>query len=197
MWQKTGADFIAFRFHQRLQEESVAHDGTQQLSGGATHDVLTAGLRLLTGGLSRLMAFLFIAVLLVVCAQIVSRFVLSISVPWTEDVSRLLFIYLVYLGAAVAFHERTMIVIDTVPSVWPSLSGPLALTASFLTFLITAFLFYASIPIVVSSWNTSLPTVRWISNGWAYLAFTISFGLMLIHSGANVALWFLRRRAGA
>jgi TRAP-type C4-dicarboxylate transport system permease small subunit len=44
------------------------------------------------------------------------------------------------------------------------------------------FMFGASIPLVSSVWSTTLPTVDWISNGWAYLAFTVSFGLMLVHS---------------
>lgn len=135
--------------------------------------------------------------LLLVTAQIIFRFVLAISVPWTEDISRLLFVYVVYLGASVAFHERAMIVIDTVPSIWPSTIAPLNVIAMMLTFFITAFMFYASIPMVISSWNTSLPTVGWISNGWAYLAFTISFGLMLLHSGASLVLWLLSRRTAA
>ena len=169
---------------------------------GAGHGVrgpaasgLATALRLMTDGLGMLIGLLFLAVLLLVSAQIIFRFGLSLSVPWTEDVSRLLFIYLVYLGASAAFHERVMIVIDTVPSIWPGSERFLSLTATLLTFLITAFLFYASIPMVMSSWNTALPTVSWISNGWAYLAFTISFGLMLIHSGATMVLWLMGPRA--
>ena len=171
--------------------------GSTSRSPGRAHAAITAGLGALTDGLSKFTGLLFLAMLLLVTAQIIFRFVLEISVSWTEDVSRLMFVYVVYLGASVAFHERAMIVIDTVPSVWPSTNAALTLVASALTFLITAFLFYASIPMVASSWNTSLPTVAWISNGWAYLAFTISFGLMLVHSGANVALWLLGRRAAA
>jgi TRAP-type transport system small permease protein len=164
---------------------------------GKVHGVLSTALAAMAEGLGRFIGFLFLAMLLLVTAQIVFRVVLAVSVPWTEDVSRLLFVYVVYLGASVAFHERAMIVIDTVPSIWPGTTAFLTLVASALTFLITAFLFYASIPIVASSWNTSLPTVDWISNGWAYLAFTISFGLMLLHSGANVVLWLLDRRVVA
>jgi TRAP-type C4-dicarboxylate transport system permease small subunit len=43
-------------------------------------------------------------------------------------------------------------------------------------------MFVASIPLVQSVWPTTLATVDWISNGWAYLAFTVSFGLMIIYS---------------
>ncbi|WP_309084942.1 TRAP transporter small permease subunit [Chelativorans sp.] len=166
-------------------------------AAGRAHNALTAGIATVAGWISTLIGILFGAMLLLVTAQIFFRFGLQVSVPWTEDVSRLLFIYVVYLGASAAFHERAMIVIDTVPSLWPGTAGGLALISSVVTALVTAFLFYASIPMVASSWNTSLPTVSWISNGWAYLAFTISFGLMLLHSGAHVALWLIGRRAAS
>lgn len=137
---------------------------------------------------------LFLLILLLVNAQIIFRFVLEISVPWTEDVSRLLFIFLIYLGAAVAFHQRSMITINSIPSFLPATERPLRAVASLLVFLTAAFLFYASIPMVRSSWNTTLPTVDWISNGWAYVAFSVSFGLMLVHSLAEFVALLMRRR---
>lgn len=173
--------------------------------GQASQEALSSGkvsafcsvVQVMADLLSSLVGLVFLAMLLLVVAQIVFRFALQISVPWTEDVGRLLFVYVVYLGASVAFHERGMIVIDTVPAIWPGLSQITALLAALLTFLITAFMFYASIPMVRSSWNTSLPTVNWISNGWAYLAFTISFGLMLLHSLAHLVMWTFIRRSAA
>ena len=47
----------------------------------------------LTRSLNIIAALLFAAALILVNAQIVCRFILSISVPWTEEVSRLLFIW--------------------------------------------------------------------------------------------------------
>ena len=38
-------------------------------------------------------------------------------------------------------------------------------------------------------------TVDWISNGWAYLAFTASFGLMILYSLAPLIPGFRRRRS--
>jgi TRAP-type C4-dicarboxylate transport system permease small subunit len=131
---------------------------------------------------------LFAATLLLVNVQIVCRFVLSISVPWTEEVSRLLFIWLAYLGAAIGLREGTMIVIDTVPELLGRrgrrvLDPPVRL----LSFAVVAFLFAASIPLVRSVWPTTLATVDWISNGWTYIAFTASFGLMILYSVAPLA----------
>jgi TRAP-type C4-dicarboxylate transport system permease small subunit len=128
---------------------------------------------------------LFAATLVLVNVQIVCRFVLSISVPWTEEVSRLLFIWLAYLGAAVGFREGTLIVIDTVPELLgPRASRVLDPLVRVVSFAVVAFLFAGSIPLVRSVWPTTLATVDWVSNGWTYLAFTASFGLMILYSVA-------------
>ena len=126
---------------------------------------------------------LFVATLVLVNVQIVCRFVLSVSVPWTEEISRLLFIWLAYLGAAIGLREGTMIVIDTLPQMLgPRGRAWLAVPVRLVSVAVILFLFGASIPLVRSVWSTTLPTVDWISNGWAYLAFTVSFALMLLHS---------------
>ena len=128
---------------------------------------------------------LFAATLVLVNVQIVCRFVLSISVPWTEEVSRLLFIWLAYLGAAVGYREGTLIVIDTVRELLgPSASRLLDPFVRIVSFAVVILLFAASIPLVRSVWPTTLATVDWISNGWTYLAFTASFGLMILYSVA-------------
>jgi TRAP-type transport system small permease protein len=130
---------------------------------------------------------LFAAVLVLVNVQIVCRFVLSMSVPWTEEVSRLLFIWLAYIGAAIGVREGSLIVIDTLPELLGpharAFIGPLVWLVSI---VVIVFLFASSIPLVHSVWPTTLATVDWISNGWAYLSFTASFALMIIYSVAQL-----------
>ena len=128
---------------------------------------------------------LFVATLVLVNVQIVCRFVLSISVPWTEEISRLLFVWLAYIGAAIGLREGTMIVIDTLPQVLgPRGKAWLDVPVRIVSIAVILFMFGASIPLVRSVWSTTLPTVDWISNGWAYLAFTVSFALMAIYAVA-------------
>lgn len=150
----------------------------------------------LTRGLNVAAAALFAAALVLVNAQIVCRFILSISVPWTEEVSRLVFVWLAFLGAALGAREGSLIVIDTLPEVvgprWDRLFGPFV---RLLSLAVILFLFVGSIPLVRSVWPTTLSTVDWISNGWAYLAFTASFGLMALYAAAPLAR-DLRRLAG-
>jgi TRAP-type transport system small permease protein len=139
---------------------------------------------------------LFAAILVLVNVQIVCRFVLSLSVPWTEEVSRLLFIWLAYIGAAIGVREGSLIVIDTLPQMLGPRSrviiAPLVWVCSV---IVIVFLLAGSIPLVRSVWPTTLATVDWISNGWAYLAFTASFGLMMIYSVAPLLTGVRRRSA--
>ena len=60
--------------------------------------------------------FLFLAMLLVLTIQIISRYFLSIAIPWTEEVSRWLYIYIVFIGASEAVSRRDHIAVDIVPN---------------------------------------------------------------------------------
>ncbi|MGF1872067.1 TRAP transporter small permease [Photobacterium indicum] len=59
---------------------------------------------------------LFIAMLLVLTVQIVSRYFFSIAIPWTEELSRWLYIYIIFVGASEAVSRRDHIAIDIVPN---------------------------------------------------------------------------------
>jgi TRAP-type C4-dicarboxylate transport system permease small subunit len=162
----------------------------------AGFDSNASAMRALNRSVDAIVIALFAATLALVNVQILCRFVLAVSVPWTEEVSRLLFIWLAYLGAAIGLREGTMIVIDTVPELLGRrgrrvLDPPVRL----LSFAVVAFLFAASIPLVRSVWPTTLATVDWISNGWAYLAFTVSFALMLLYSVAPLIPGLVPARA--
>jgi TRAP-type C4-dicarboxylate transport system permease small subunit len=76
---------------------------------------------------------------------------------------------------------------------WNTLMGPLV---RLLSLAVILFLFIGSIPLVRSVWPTSLPTVDWISNGWAYLAFTASFGLMALYAAGPLMRDFARLAFG-
>lgn len=144
-------------------------------------------MRLLNRSADCALFVLFAAMLILVNAQIVCRFVLAVGVPWTEEVSRLVFVWLAYLGAAVGLREGGMIVIDTLPEMLGEHGRRvLAVPAGVISLAVIVFLFAASIPLVLSVWPTTLATVDWISNGWVYLAFTVSFALMIIYSTAPI-----------
>lgn len=67
-------------------------------------------------GVARLLdvgaALLLFAVLTIILAQIVARYVIGISMPWSEELSRLLFVWLIMLAAAHSQHIKVSLVED-------------------------------------------------------------------------------------
>ncbi|MCG9626392.1 TRAP transporter small permease [Vibrio mediterranei] len=59
---------------------------------------------------------LFLAMLSVLTIQIVSRYFFSVAIPWTEELSRWLYIYIVFIGASEAVSRRDHIAVDIVPN---------------------------------------------------------------------------------
>lgn len=55
-------------------------------------------------------ALVLIVILLIL--QVLFRYVLKISVPWTEELARYLTIWMVYLGVALAFNDDDHVKID-------------------------------------------------------------------------------------
>ncbi|MDR3048869.1 MAG: TRAP transporter small permease [Elusimicrobiota bacterium] len=63
-----------------------------------------------------LMAFFLALMIILVFANVVGRYVFSIGFAWSEEIARLCFIYLVYLGAIGAMRDNRHLLIDTVLS---------------------------------------------------------------------------------
>ncbi|RJX75683.1 TRAP transporter small permease [Vibrio sinensis] len=60
--------------------------------------------------------FLFLLMLSVIAIQILSRYFFSFAIPWTEELSRWLYIYIVFIGASEAISRRDHIAIDMLPN---------------------------------------------------------------------------------
>ncbi len=60
------------------------------------------------------LVILMIAATLLVAAQVVTRFVLKVPLPWSEEIARYMFLWLTWVGAAYATKERKHVRIDIV-----------------------------------------------------------------------------------
>jgi TRAP-type transport system small permease protein len=74
--------------------------------------------RRLKGGLDRtldaLMILLLSAIVVLVLLQIFQRYFALFPTPWTEEMSRFLFVYLTFLGSALLLKEKGHITVDVV-----------------------------------------------------------------------------------
>ncbi len=123
----------------------------------------------------------FVLIMLMVLFQVVMRYVFRIGVPWIEEASRLTYVYLAFLGAAISLREGQLIVIDTVPNLLPPpLRKGLAAASELFCFAILVLLLRGAIKMAGIAWGSSLATIDFISNGWIYVAGAISFGYMIL-----------------
>ena len=75
----------------------------------------------LTGIISWICAVWFAAMIACMIWQVVSRFVLNISVPWTDEASRYLWITLCFIGAGAALSENDHVEINIIASLLKNL----------------------------------------------------------------------------
>lgn len=145
--------------------------------------------------LEDLAALLLLSLAAVVLAQVLSRYVLAVSLVWVEEAARFLFVWVIWLGAAVAGrrgqHIAFTILTDTLRP-----RGRLVLGTA-VDVLVIAFL----VVLVVQGWwvaesvaSTTYIAIPWLSVRYAYLVTVVLGAFMLL---VQVATLIGRWRAPA
>ena len=62
------------------------------------------------------LVILMVAAVIIVAMQVITRYVLKIPLPWSEEIARYMFLWLTWVGAAYATKERRHVNIDIVYS---------------------------------------------------------------------------------
>lgn len=127
-----------------------------------------------------LMLVLYTVVVAVIAIEVIRRFALSYSSIWGEEVARYCFIYLVWIGAAVAVRERSHIRIDVLLHFLPPRGRALLnLFGNGATLLLACLALYWSFePILTSLRFGSVTHGLRISQAWFFAA--VPFGFTLI-----------------
>lgn len=73
-----------------------------------------AAFRWLTVVMEHLIAAILVALIVSVSANVIGRAVFSRSLPWADELARMLFIWLIFIGAAAAFARYEHIAVDFV-----------------------------------------------------------------------------------
>lgn len=145
--------------------------------------------RLLRGLLALLLGVLTASVFL----QVLARFVLRYPLPWTEEITRLAFVYAIFVGALLAVRDRTHISVDVVVDALPP---PVARAVSATgTVLVGAFLVVViwQGSALVAATGIQMTPVLQIPFRYLYAVIPASGALMLLY----LVLGALERRRGA
>ena len=124
--------------------------------------------------------------------QVLTRFVLRIPLAWTEEVSRIAFVYCIFIGATLGIRDRAHINVDFVVALLPP-GGQLAmkmisnlLVATFLIFVI-----WQGVDFVVQT-GVQMTPVLLIPFRYLYVIIPGSAAIMLLYLVVN-AIEDLRR----
>jgi TRAP-type C4-dicarboxylate transport system permease small subunit len=126
--------------------------------------------------------------------QVFFRFVIQDPPPWTEELARYAFVWITFLGAAVAYRRGTHIVVDTVLHLLsPRVRAVLAWVVDALVFISLVTLLITGIGIVQATSNVRA-TMLQIPMSFIYAAVPVSAALMLAYQAERL-VGLLRRPA--
>ncbi|QPC43699.1 TRAP transporter small permease [Kaustia mangrovi] len=135
-----------------------------------------------------LLLFLYSFIVLVIATEVFRRFALLYSSVWGEETARYAFIYLVWIGAAVAVRDRAHIRIDVITHALPPRGAALVyLFGDLLTVALACFAIYWSLDPVLVSWKYGNVTdgLR-IIRVWFLMAVPFGFTVMLVRLAQSI-----------
>lgn len=147
----------------------------------------TALLRFLNRFEDEVAGILMIAVTVVLTLQVFTRYVLNDPLDWTEEVSRHLFVWMVFFGASGALHDRSHVAIDLLVTRLP-LKARLAaaLLCNLMVLFFLGNLLYWGVKAVDRMWNLPTATLG-LPIGLVYTVLPITAALMIVRTLVNMA----------
>ena len=140
-----------------------------------------------------ILIFLLAAMSVIVFLNVVMRYVTDASIPWSEEVSRHMMIWLTFLGGGLVLRSGGHIAIDNLQD---ALSTKNARILRGIVFLLMTFFFgllfyfgciYASRTMVQTTAATEIPF------GYVYSAMPVGLAFMLVHLFLIARNWILHR----
>lgn len=119
--------------------------------------------RWLTLAMEHLIAALLLALIVSVSVNVVGRAVLNNSVPWADELARMLFIWLIFIGAAAAFARYEHIAVDILVRRLPPRAAHMLylLQHIIVTLLMGVIIWGGSLVMVRASGRTAILNVPW------------------------------------
>lgn len=127
-------------------------------------------LNMLFRGIEILMAFFLAVMIILVFTNVVLRYVFSTGFEWSEEIARLCFIYLVYLGAIGAMRENQHLIIDSLLSRIP------VLWQKIIYFLVQIGIIWVMAVLTKGSWQLVMQNLndRWVATQFPiYLVYAV------------------------
>jgi TRAP-type C4-dicarboxylate transport system permease small subunit len=132
-------------------------------------------MRLLESSLERAVLFLFVIMIVLVTIQVGNRVIVQQPIPWTEEMTRIAYVVLIFVGSVLAAvkseHIRVTVVYEKFPK--PVRRG-LHLIFGLLSAGFMGIVAYGAYVYALVGWTAALPTVSWITMGYVMALMMIS-----------------------
>ncbi|WP_059102719.1 TRAP transporter small permease [Shouchella shacheensis] len=128
----------------------------------------------------------------VVILSVFNRYVMGNPIQWSAELSRYIFIWMVFLSASIAYRENKHLQVDMLVDLFPHvLRRIIYIFGQLLILTFLCFVLYITPEIMEITFRQTSPTLS-ISMGWVYLAFPASLALMLVEQVFRVLLYWAR-----
>ncbi|HEX2726873.1 MAG TPA: TRAP transporter small permease [Beijerinckiaceae bacterium] len=117
-----------------------------------------------------------------VVANVFARYVLEIGILWAEELSRLAFVWVVFLGSYVALCRKGHMAMEVGVQQLPvAAQRPVLIASRFLVLIFLAALVFSGAKLVLTTVGFGrLSPILGISAGWGYLSVPVSAALMFL-----------------
>ncbi len=145
-------------------------------------------------GIEVLITIALAVMIILVFTNVILRFIFDTGFAWSEEIARISFIYLVYLGSIEAMRDNRHLLIDSVLIRLPSTTQKLLYT------MIQGLIIWLMISLTTGSYGLMLQNYhnKWVATGlpvWVvYLSgFIMGISILLLAAGNIFKLWVLKR----
>jgi len=141
----------------------------------------------INGVARRIILIAMITMTPVVFANVISRFLLRHSIVWSMEIARYSFVWITFLGTAVALRERSHAKISLLLEKAPkSVRRYLELANYVVMGGLSILLIVTGIRQVILIWPTRAAYMRFLSMGWMYMTIPICGFLMLFFTFVSI-----------
>lgn len=136
------------------------------------------GTRVLEYVCAALLAFMVIMLFI----QVVSRYALHNPPDWTEELGRTAFVYVTFIGGALAVARNAHLRIDTAVKLMPqAMQAWVRLTTTTVAIIFLGYVLYYSMQMLPKLAFQPLTALPFLSKAWFFAAVPIGCALMLIY----------------
>lgn len=141
--------------------------------------------------------FSLLVVFIVCFAQVVQRYLFSMSIPWATDVIRIFFIYSVFSGMCVGLIRKKHLDIDVlIQLVPPKVRSVLAVISNGIVFFFLLMVLRYSISFIMDNADQTTPYILFPMS-YVYSIFPVTIVVMLLAIVLDTCAMIFGRKEGA